>query len=603
MKKRRRKRKTKRMIEWNRAGQRERPETTPGSGTLSDALTSETKAQLGELKRNLTREAEPPAPTRREPSTERRPSFFEALMSEDPPARAQWPLPAPPEKPGLDGTPETDEVVRKLQPDEAPEDSKTATETRPERNGTADPAANEGDRKSFRFWEFPEDARVREAPPETMSEKDRTDFDQTVSVGPSASPGPTGERLWVLIGLDFGASSSKVIVRLPYEPGQPTVAVPAPVYCRSSDHPYLWQTVVWVHGNGVFVAYPERHARALQNLKQGIMGKSPTAPVSSEVHEENGATRLDAAAAYLACVIRYVRGWLFRNRPAWFRGRRPHWLLNLGLAAAWHDDEDLFRTYRKAAATALILANSGDAVTVETIRAHQKGGTVARAVQSERKAREELGIAVIPETAAAATGFAKSPNCATGLYLMVDVGSMTLDVCTFRLNRNREGRDQYPLLWADVKPLGIEAFHWFRDQDRTEEEFVRQCRQCLGRVVRVTRIKRDPKADCWKPGNTLPVFLTGGGARNRLHRDVVRKLHHSMKKNAPSEGIRLLELPVPATIDLPQRLDDMSRMAVAYGLSYPHDEIGRIHPPSTTEDFRLPEREGYTRVFVSKEQV
>ena len=46
---------------------------------------------------------------------------------------------------------------------------------------------------------------------------------------------------------------------------------------------------------------------------------------------------------------------------------------------------------------------------------------------------ERLGIAVIPETAAAVTGFAKSTHSAPGVYLMVDVGAMTLDVCAFRL--------------------------------------------------------------------------------------------------------------------------------------------------------------------------
>ena len=600
MKKRRRKRT--RTIESNRVGKHGRSEDAGGSGTLGDTLASEAKAQLGKLKKRLTRGANPDTPTRRVPPRPRSRSIFEELMSVRPTDRARLPLSVPPDEPEVTGTRESD-VFREPPPDTVHPVSRTATKTPPDRTGGVIPGDNEGQNEPFRFWEFPEDAKVRESPPQTVSEEDRADFDRTASVGSSLSSQATGELLVVLIGLDFGASSSKIIVRLPYEPGQPTVAVPVPGYCRSSDHPYLWQTVVWVQSSGAFAAYPERRAQMLQNLKQGIMGRSSTAPVSSDLKEDSGVTRLDAAAAYLTCVIRYVKGWLLRNRPAWFRGRRPSWLLNLGLAAAWYDEKDLFRTYRRAAATALTLANSGDAVTVESIRAHQADEVIARAAQSERSAEEELGIAVIPETAAAATGFAKSPDCATGLYLMVDVGSMTLDVCTFRLNRNREGRDQYPLLRADVRPLGVEAFHWFRAQDRSEEEFVRQCRQCLGEVVRETRIKRDPKAACWKSGNDLPVFLTGGGARNRLHRDVVGKLHRSMKKNLANEGIRLLELPAPATIDLPQPLDDMSRMVVAFGLSYPPDEIGRIHPPSGTEDFRIPERGSYTRGYVSKEQV
>nr|WP_162093045.1 hypothetical protein [Bradyrhizobium sp. ORS 278] len=49
------------------------------------------------------------------------------------------------------------------------------------------------------------------------------------------------------------------------------------------------------------------------------------------------------------------------------------------------------------------------------------------------------------------------PNRALGLYLMVDVGAMTLDVCAFRLGQTDAATDLYGLLAAQVRPLGVEA--------------------------------------------------------------------------------------------------------------------------------------------------
>jgi hypothetical protein len=56
---------------------------------------------------------------------------------------------------------------------------------------------------------------------------------------------------------------------------------------------------------------------------------------------------------------------------------------------------------------------------------------------------EKLDITVLPETAAEAAGFAKSINRAPGLYPMVDVGAMTLDVCTFPLSKCASATDLY----------------------------------------------------------------------------------------------------------------------------------------------------------------
>ena len=122
-------------------------------------------------------------------------------------------------------------------------------------------------------------------------------------------------------------------------------------------------------------------------------------------------------------------------------------------------------------------------------------------------------------------------------------------------------------------------------------------------VVWPTKSRRDPKATGWMGSHAIPVFLTAGGAAHSLHRDVVKSLDPWMKQFARNDGIRFLELPVPTSIDLPLPLPSFSHMAVAWGLSYPHTEIGTIRPMRDVEDVAPPTRVDWDAQYVSKDQV
>jgi hypothetical protein len=62
-------------------------------------------------------------------------------------------------------------------------------------------------------------------------------------------------------------------------------------------------------------------------------------------------------------------------------------------------------------------------------------------------------------------------------------------------------------------------------------------------------------------------------------------------------------LPIPANIELPIGVSDFSRLAVAWGLSYPPSEIGEIVPPSAVEDKTPPPVMDWTKRFTGKEVV
>lgn len=452
---------------------------------------------------------------------------------------------------------------------------------------------------SFEFWGFPSEAVVREPPPRVISDADRARFDAHLREDVPTSDG-AGEELFVIVGLDFGTSSTKVIVRLPFEPGEPTIAVPAPAPCRSGGDPYLWQTVLWMQGDGAFAPWPEPGADVLGALKQGlIQGRAETAISLSGVRE---VSRAHAGAAYLAFVVRYVKGWLRAHRPDHFRGRRPVWFVNVGIPTASYDDLRIFKSYRRIAAAALQLAKIDAPVTLESVELFLDDPHVVEAAGSD-DAAEALGVAVFPEAAAEMTGFAKSARNAPGLYLLVDVGAMTLDVCMFRLNQRASQANRYAFMAANVRPLGVDAFHWFLAEGKTESGFIEQCRRTLNSVVWETKRSRDPHDEVWKPGNDVPVFLAGGGAANRLHQDVVDFVGTWLKRDVRNDGIRRLDLPVPPAIDLPEPLADFGRMAVAWGLSYPPTEIGRIDAMRDIDDIGPRAIVDSSDRFVSKDQV
>ena len=455
--------------------------------------------------------------------------------------------------------------------------------------------------RPFAFWTLPPDLALVEAPRGTVAEGDRIDFRRTLQASTSYVASG-GVPLFITVGFDFGTSSTKVVVGLPFEAGAPSVAIPSPRFCRVEGHPYLWRTALWLDG-GMFMPYPTDSAIFFGDLKRGMMEGGGGGGDTS--NNRSGATssvdKSEAAAAYVAYVLQHTRGWVARNRPELLKGRDPVWFVNIGLPASTYDNPPLFCGYRRMAAAALMLVNAQQSVERETVRAFLRNPDVWKAGDSSEEA-DRLGVAVTPEVAAGATSFAKSYRGATGLYLMVDVGAATLDACVFRLNIDPSGPDHYPLLAADVRPLGVEAVRWFRGRGREVEQCAEQCERCLREVIWSTKVRRDPQASCWKSGGDLPIFVIGGGARSDLHQAVVRAVGPWLEDNTGSEGVRVLGVENPA-VDLPERTTDYGRLAVAWGLSHPPTEMGQIEPMSRIDDVPAARGRDWRSFLVSKDQV
>lgn len=559
-----------------------------GRPTLGDALSSGVRADLKMLKASLQQRvaqsvarqvARPPEPWRRQPT---RPVERKGAPSAQGKAPARQRVqPASP----------------KVVPNAGVASKRIAVETKNNPTAPATPAA----RPVEQSWELPGNASVREKPPVTVRVESVRAVQAVFAAGIATTGANDGDPLYATIGLDFGTSCSKIVVRFPYEAGSPAIAIPAPEYCRSGGDPYLWQTVVWVRGDGEFLPWPEQGALVLHSLKQGLVAGRPNEIVAS-LGSGRGATRLEAATAYLAYVIRYVRGWVVSNRPDLVRGRSLSWFVNVGLPAANFDKSDLVVRYRAVCATALMLASGEEPMTVESVRACADQPEVSKAASSIDEGIA-LGVAVFPEVAAEVAGFLKSTVGSSGLYFLVDVGAMTLDLCMFRFAQATTGADKYPLLEAAVHTLGVEAYHWFREKGRPHEDFVTACRRAIREVIGKTRKDRDSHAPTWRKGNDLPIFLAGGGARGELHQQVVGEVGTWLQGWVHNDGARILAPTIPDHLQFPAPGGDFSRLPVAWGLSLDPTEIGDITPPSAIEDIPRARVRDYTGNFTSKDQM
>ena len=432
--------------------------------------------------------------------------------------------------------------------------------------------------------------------------KPRTD---SAKINESATqfPGDPTETTDLVIGLDFGTSSTKVVVRSPFAFDSLATAVRWPV--GNGGATYLMPTVLYENARGDF---------SLEQREAAICTRTD---LKIDLMDEPGQCEARArAAAYIGLTLRTARQWLLDTQKDIYGQFRLQWALNMGIPSAGYDDEPVREAFRLVARAAWILSLRPNLPTVVT------------AIEALRVAKGELEsgvtIKVVPEIAAEVVGYARSHRRNDGLHVMVDVGASTLDICGFVLHAP-DGDDQYELLTALVKRLGVHELHLRRlgaindvggrvgvrvpsalepfeavpragseyvdapsdplreRLNEIDSEYKSNCANALGEVLKALRQRRDPKSPRWTSG--LPVFVAGGGSRFRLVNDAIEECDIRLRNGTDTQGIdrqRLATLETLTNKDIPDQL--AGRLDVAYGLSFDALDIGQITPPGEIDD-------------------
>lgn len=395
-----------------------------------------------------------------------------------------------------------------------------------------------------------------------------------------------------IVGIDFGTSSTKIVIRLPYEQGEPAFAVPAIEAGRAEGDPDLWVSRVWLDRDAGFRLDASEGAETLDGLKAAVMRDADVA-----VTRSRDVLAKEAVCALLALLINEARRWFLGHHQDVLAGGQVHWSYHFGFPAASLDTAPLREHYQQCAAAALLLAQGGS-ISLTGVREALDG--VAGDSECELRAREG---ALFPEVAAAVAGFAHTQRREDGLYALIDVGAGTLDCCTFNLSKTADGVMRCPIFAADVAMLGVEPWQACRNMPARRENFRKELDRRPRTVIWRTRQRRYPDSPRWT--TALPLFLIGGGAASEVHRSMAEGLNGWIRNHLKtgSGGVRLLELPLPENFLHRCGPERVQRLAVAVGLSLPNDMIPQVELPHVIDDVAPPPKKPIDELYIDKSMV
>jgi len=443
-------------------------------------------------------------------------------------------------------------------------------------------------------------------------------------------------KLDIVAGVDFGTSSTKVVVYAPHYTGNPAFAVPFGNLAHKSLE-YLLPTRLFVGKDGLCSLTPVSEASVLTDIKLGLI-RAPLSRIEPASGPSCGASATTVATAYLALVVRYVRCWFIANKREVFGGFSLIWSCNLGLPAAIDDDVTLRETFNMVGKAAWLVSRRPGQITISAVQ---------KAIDDIRNSRFQVEdmpweFELIPEVIAEVTGYARSQFRNEGLHLLVDIGASTLDICSFILHE-KEGDDDFPILTADVEFLGAKRLHLARidgakkavvvhaaslvdegdpvsmipddvvdyvptDQEicdeaaNAEDVFKSDCKKLLYRTLVDLRKRRDPHSSRWS--ETFPVFVCGGATAMQIYQEVVSGVGEWLQQHVrSSHGARLIRLPKPESLEAKIGDDSYHRLAVAWGLSHESFNIGTYSRPSEIDDIPPPKVLNIEDAYISKDMV
>lgn len=436
----------------------------------------------------------------------------------------------------------------------------------------------------------------------------------------------------VVIGFDFGTSSSKIVIR---DSGRQTAyAVPFEPFACSGNN-YLIPTKIFISDDGNLSLSSAQHS--FGSLKINLMD-NPEKIVFSAQNTSVIINAAELAAAYMALVIRRARYWFLKQMKLIYKNTNIYWHVNVGIPSRNYDDHKIRKTFQTIAMAAWRISRIDSIINIAEVKKYLKEAADHLSLKEEAinpSADEDLWlhpdyVTTHPEVIMEVVGYAHSPLRINGLHMLVDVGATTLDTATF-LIRSQSGEDVFTLLATKVERYGTMELHKHRvhalknsmqeclsrmsnidptlplpdsthyehqlainDLSQNDSIFFRECKKKIGELVRYTKEARDPNSAAWAAG--LPVFICGGGARHPIYKDLIESLGSTIAESLTNfNEFSIKAIPKPQQLDAPELPpNEYDRLAVAYGLSFMSDEIGKVIPESKVSDIH---REKKVNVF------
>ncbi len=424
----------------------------------------------------------------------------------------------------------------------------------------------------------------------------------------------------VVIGFDFGTSSTKVIIQTPAFAGGKSFLVPFGDM-GYKENKYLMPTQMFYDEDGNFSISKFGSSKTYNNIKLKLLSE----PNSIVIHTSK-IRASEFASIYIAFVLFKVRTWFLKTQEKIYKQYKLRWQLNVGIPSKEFDEEPQKSIYKNVAINAWKFSMNNEMKHISDFR---------NSIESPLKEIEETDINIIPEIIAGVVGYARSYYREDGLHLMIDIGARTLDIASFNLHSD-EGEDRYPLLIADVQPLGAYVCHiestktimnylfqdavnkyrdmivplpihfdeYFGDIEsrlieiqkkqnmETSFDFFIKCKKMI--LMNITKLKtrRDPNSNNWKEG--LPVFISGGGKHLKIYRKVLELAQNILINQYNMSHFNFKEIRIPHNLHIPENFKKQYyRFTVAYGLSFEKENIGEMKGPRKIKDINPNKSNGH----------
>ena len=424
----------------------------------------------------------------------------------------------------------------------------------------------------------------------------------------TANPLERDQRI-VVIGIDFGTSSTKVVI------GDAALgrAFAVPFRGTSGISDYLLASRLY-HTDGIY------------SLTTGFICHRD---LKLSLFADPANTKLqDRVIGFLAHVIRYSLGWFLSTKADIYSTTSLLWKVVIGLPTANHLEKEISNRVSKLGDLAWRVAHMDGEVSDSLIACARKERRIEKRSASLIGRKEDVEVEVIPEIAAQIFGFVKSHQfdpASRNIFLMVDVGAGTVDSSLFQVCKGRGGVWDFEFFTSVVEPNGVMNLHRWRtnwwQEGLKKASTARADRLCnelakiklpTDRSVPIPPSFRDYfgdtsvlfKNDAFNPdeifyskrivrqvrGNTywrtredcllsqsqltgIPAFYCGGGIRHQMYGRLREEMQAMPGCTWLSAFPRQIEIPSDLEVPGVSRID-YDRLSVAYGLSFL--EAGKI---------------------------
>lgn len=443
----------------------------------------------------------------------------------------------------------------------------------------------------------------------------------------------------MILGLDFGTSSTKAVIRDAYAANS---TFPVKLNGNAGGvNSYLLPSTVFRTGD-VYSLMGGTHR--LDNLKLALLECKARSPI----------TEFNDCCAYLALVVRRSRAWLFDEHRDIYGLHDLSWKLNLGIPARSYESPLIVELFRRLAWAAANLASDATAPEITREAANEwrlRSIPIASSgcLEGSTTPFSWHDVDVVPEISAQIHGFMTSTRwdwASRPIMMLVDVGAGTVDSAIFHVRVPEKKSGILTFYSSRVEQLGAmnlhrTRVHWLKSMVPTGTDhdplrsYLNKIAESTGRLRPIPERVQDyvpgysipaPAGDIdlgfkedryrrqvagcileakvakgIKPHqlHSVPLLLSGGGSRMMFYQGIQDSINSTPNW---SVGVELMKMPVPSElVEVGWTADEFDRISVAYGLSL--GGLGSIVRSIDVPDVRLYTPQGSDEKYISKDQV